>query len=147
MLLTVGQSARAYGGGVDDQRRLLAQAYWRHHQMSGGERAQRVAADGHWWAVEAVEDAVRTRAVGQVVDLLDQLLGAPQADPVFLGAGPLEDLLTAHPEAAASVAERCERSPHAPLWRRAVAAVWLSGYHHDRVPGLARFLSPAIDRP
>lgn len=124
---------------------MLVEAYWRYHQMMRGDRAQRLAADEHWWAVEAVEQ-MRTRSVGEVLELLELLLGAPDADSALIGAGPLEDLLNDRPEAAGAVVERCTGSEHAALWRQAVAAVWLTGYHHDRLPALAGFLSAPIDR-
>lgn len=132
---------------MDSGRRALVGACWRYHQMSGGDRAQRLAADEHWWAVGAVHDAVRARPVGEVVEMLDQLLGAPEADAVSIGAGPLETLLHERPEAADAVARLCQSSPPTSRWRAAIAAVWLTGHRHDRLPALARFLPPPIDRP
>lgn len=123
----------------------LVVAYWRHLELCGGDRAQRLAAGEHWWAVEAVGTVVSTAGVGEVVDLLEDLLGAPGADPVLVGAGPLEDLLTTRPEAGALVAQRCRGSEHAGRWQHATAAVWLSSHHHRQLPALAAFLSPPID--
>lgn len=132
---------------MDSGRGALVGAYWRYQQMSGGDRAQRLAADEHWWAVEIVEETVRIHPLDEVLEVLDQLLGAPEVDPVLIGAGPLETLLHDRPQAAEAIAQRCRASQHAPQWRAATAAVWLTGHHHDRLPALARFLSPPIDRP
>ncbi|MFN2538202.1 MAG: DUF6869 domain-containing protein, partial [Mycobacteriales bacterium] len=55
--------------------------------------------------------------------LLEALLSVDEANLVYLGAGPLEDLLVEHgARMAGAIAERCGRSAR---WRKALSAVWL----------------------
>jgi hypothetical protein len=56
-------------------------------------------------------------------DLLDDLIRARDVDPGYVGASPLENLLTEHETLVADrVADRARRNP---LWREAVGGVWL----------------------
>ena len=86
------------------------------------------------WAWEAVEEAV-TESDDQVLVLLDALLEAPAADPCYLGAGPIEELLVAHgPRWQEEVARKCRTSS---TWRDALACVSLSEPEAQQVPLLA----------
>jgi hypothetical protein len=113
----------------------LVAAYWRNHALSSGDRQQRLAAADDFWAWEAVSDAMGRP---DSLTLLDALLAAPAADPCAIGAGPLEDLLSEHGLAwDTAVADRCRTSP---LWRAAVACVWLDGYESQSLSALALYL-------
>jgi hypothetical protein len=107
---------------VSDERARLIESYWLYQALSTGDRAERLRADDLFWAWESVEDAM-TGDIRAAMLLIDELLAAPGADPCYLGAGPLEDLLTERgTEAAEPVAARCRSSS---AWRAAVACVWL----------------------
>ena len=69
-------------------------AYWRHHALASGDRAERLASEEHFWAWEAVDEAMEG---DDALGLLDALLEAPGADPCYLGAGPIEVLLCGNP--------------------------------------------------
>lgn len=98
----------------------LVAAYWRHHALASGDRAERLASEAHFWAWEAVEEAMEGN---DPLGLLDALLEAPEADPCYLGAGPVEDLLAANPGPwDEALADRCRTSPR---WREAMACVWV----------------------
>jgi hypothetical protein len=113
----------------------LVAAYWRHHALTNGDRAQRLEAATYFWAWEAVSDAMDGP---EPLALLDALLGAPDADPCLIGAGPLEDLLSEHGLAwDTAVADRCRTSP---LWRAAVAGVWLDAHESQGLSALALYL-------
>ena len=115
----------------------LVSAYWEYQRLSAGSRPQRLAAADLSWVVDHVSDAVEGDAPA-ALDLLDALLQHPGADPVNVGAGPLEDLLaTGAPGVDDLVAARCRTSE---LWRRAVAAVYLDEAEQARVPALAPHL-------
>ncbi|MDX6274485.1 MAG: hypothetical protein QOJ92_1695 [Frankiales bacterium] len=89
------------------------------------------------WAYDVVREATDTGADG-VLELLDDLLAAPNADPCSIGAGPLEDLLSQHGMAwDTAVADRCRTSP---LWRAAAACVWLNAYESRGLSALALYL-------
>ena len=116
----------------------LASVFWANQRLSAGERAERLAAQDLFWAWDQVSEAM-TGPLPHALDVLDQLLAHPDADPVAVGAGPLEDLLlrTDAPIGEA-VATRCHALE---VWRRAAAAVWLDEAERSRVPGLVPFLT------
>jgi hypothetical protein len=96
----------------------LVAAYWRYHELSSGDRAARLASEDLFWAWETVEEAMTGE---DPLELLDSLLAAPTADPCYLGAGPIEDLLVADPARwDEAMAERCRTSER---WRAALACV------------------------
>ena len=65
-------------------------------------------------------------------------LEAPAADPCYLGAGPIEELLVAHgPRWQEDVELKCRTSS---TWRDALACVWLSNAEEMQVPLVAEFL-------
>ena len=118
----------------------LVVAYWRHHHLSQGNRAERLAAREYSWAWEAVQAAVDQDP--HVLTILDALLAAPDADTCYLGAGPVEDLLVADGDRwDADVAERCRRSER---WRAAVACAVVT--QPDHLLQLRRVLKPAASR-
>jgi hypothetical protein len=92
---------------MDAERAALVDAYWKQRELSQGSRAERLEADQYFWAWETVDEAAREGA-GDVVDLIDDLLHADNADPSYVGAGPIEDLLGYHADRFANaIAERC----------------------------------------
>ena len=120
----------------------LVSSYWSHHRLADGDREQRLRAESgdSFWAWEAVEHAAREGAP-DVLELFDALLAAPDADPCYVGAGPLEELLV-HQGVAfeGAVAERCRRAER---WRAAVSCVWLDPVEASRLSALTPFLPRA----
>lgn len=115
----------------------LVDAYWRHHALSSGERADRLAAQELFWAWEAVSEAMES---DDPLRVLDALLEHPTSDPCYLGAGPVEDLLAVCPEVwDGPLAERCRLSER---WRAVLSCVWLDDADRKRVPGLGQYLRP-----
>ena len=116
----------------------LVASYWRHHALAAGDRQQRLEAENWFWAWQAVEDAMEGP---DPLGLLEALLGDESADPCFLGAGPLEDLLVSDPARwGPLVEERCRRDA---AWRRAVACVWLDETVRRALPMLRPYLTAA----
>ena len=117
----------------------VVSAYWRFHELCQGDREQRLAAEAGVgsWAWEAVEEAMQ-ESDDQVLHLLDALLRAPEADPCYLGAGPIEELLYAHgPRWQEEIAQRCRTLA---IWRNALTCVSLNDSERGKVPLLAGFL-------
>lgn len=117
----------------------VVSAYWRFHELCQGDREQRLAAEAgvDSWAWEAVEEAMQ-ESDDQVLHLLDALLRAPEADPCYLGAGPIEELLYAHgPRWQEEIAQRCRTLA---IWRNALTCVSLNDSERGKVPLLAGFL-------
>ncbi|MGZ4532054.1 MAG: hypothetical protein ACXVXP_06855 [Mycobacteriaceae bacterium] len=113
----------------------LVPAYWRHHELASGDRKERLASEEHFWAWEAVEEAMEG---DDPLVLLDSLLEAPGADPCYLGAGPIEDLLVADPDRwGEAFADRCRTSPR---WREAMACVFVQD--RNSLKNLAVYLKP-----
>ena len=105
--------------------------------LAAGERKERLAAKDLFWAVEAVNEAMEG---DDPLVVLDALAEAPDADLCYLGAGPVEDLLTANPVAwAATLAGRCRTSER---WRKVLACVWLDDADREQVEPLAPYLKP-----
>lgn len=116
----------------------LVDTYWRCVRRMSGDRAQRLAADTDFWAWEAVEEAMATGGA-EALDLLGALLDADEADPFYVGAGPLEELVLAHGVALeAALAERCRRVTG---WREAMTAVDLDDAARTTVPLLRPYLA------
>lgn len=106
------------------ERARVVAAYWRHHALIGAGSDERVSADDFFWAWGVVDDTVREAPAADVIVLLDDLLHAAAADPCYLGAGALEDLLERRSrEVLVAVAERCREDA---LWRAALTCVWVS---------------------
>lgn len=122
----------------------LVTAFWRHHGLAQGDRAQRLAAQELFWAVQAVGASVDAGSP-DVLDLLDALLGAPDSDPCYLGAGPVEDLNVDDGERwQDALAQRCRTSSR---WREVVASVWLDDQERARVPLLRPYLVEDVPPP
>jgi hypothetical protein len=128
---------------MDPARARLVDGYWSAHRLRRSSvRSERLAADGWQWAVDDV-DAAMGQPDDSALQLLDDLMCAPDADVGYLGAGPLEDLLAVHGVAVADqVADRARKDP---LWRLAVGAVWLDSRLVATMPGLALFLPSQPD--
>ena len=122
---------------MDDE--ALAIAYWREHRLASGNREERLQANVAQ-ASGDVGDRVSDDPSSALL-LLDALLAADEADLVYAGCGPIEDLLYQHgPLVAEAVAQRCRQDER---WRKAVASVWLSGPERAAIPVLHLFLPPA----
>lgn len=112
-------------------------AYWQHHLLASGERAERLASEKYFWAWEAVSEAMEGE---DPLGLLDALLESPDADPCYLGAGPVEDLLCADTARwDEALAERCRTSQR---WREVMACVLLVEQEDAR--HLAVYLKPVL---
>ncbi len=80
---------------TDDE---LVPTYWRHYELSNSDdRADRLAADGLFWAWEKVDQAAKDGGP-EIVSLLVALADAAPDDAAraYLGAGPVEDLVRLH---------------------------------------------------
>jgi hypothetical protein len=109
---------------VEPQHEGVADAYWRYYRLSTGSREDRLAAEEWFWACDAVWDIVNSARMPATLTLLDELLAHPWADAVYVGAGPVEDIL--HLDAVEDwdeeLARRCLASA---AWREAVySAIW-----------------------
>jgi hypothetical protein len=63
----------------------------RYYELPGGGRRERLRADDHWWAWEAVDEAAREGSLPLAV--LDALVCDPDGDSeyrAYVAAGPLE---------------------------------------------------------
>lgn len=121
----------------------IADTYWNHYARRSGSREERLQADELSWAWEFVDDAARDAPLGEVLALLDELLAHPEADPGYLGAGPLEDMLNRESIAdwEQELAQRCADSA---LWRQAFhGAYWPDSLD---LPRLAPYLRPVAAR-
>jgi hypothetical protein len=117
--------------------REVVEAYWRHHALASGGRAERLAASDYLWAWESVSQAMLS---ADPLPVLDALVEFPESDLCAVGAGPVEDLLTSNPASWDELlAERCRRSER---WRAVLACVWLDTVERNQVPRLAEFLKP-----
>ncbi len=121
---------------------VVVSAYWGHYRLTTGDRAERLRAESgdHDWAWDVVENAARDGRP-DVLALFDALLAAADADPCYLGAGPLEELLIHHGAAFdQAVADRCRRSD---VWRAALSCVWIG---EDEARALVT-LQPLLAKP
>jgi hypothetical protein len=94
----------------------LSAAYWRHHQLSQGNREERLASEEYFWAWDAVQTAT-WESPEESLAMIDAILHHADADPVLVGAGPIEDLLSAPAQMVEEIARRCRTDA---LWREAV---------------------------
>ena len=120
----------------------VVRSYRLQHQLGGGSAADRRLADAeHWWAWQAVDDAVEDGDLP--LEVLDAMLHDPQADDdhrAYVAAGPVEDLLSDFPdEYADAIAERCRRDP---VWASAVRHVWLAPEEWRELPAALRRYLP-----
>lgn len=114
---------------VQDQWSSLVGAWWEHHRLAGGTRAERTSLElGEPPVAVAADERVREiiEAGGRMA--IDVLLALAHAvtdgdDPAYLGAGPVEDLVDIHGvPAAAEVAEAARLDPY---FARAVTSLWI----------------------
>lgn len=126
--------------GNPDER--IVAGYWQHYVLAKGTRPQRLEAQTWFWAWEAVDDVVQNAPLERALVLLDALLAAPGADPAYVGAGPVEDLMNVHGALLdIPLGKRCERSPK---WAE---TVWGSIPPDDLEAGAKRlrpYLRPAV---
>jgi hypothetical protein len=120
----------------------VAAVYRRHHELSQGDRADRLRAEADfWWAWETVDDAVQNGSLPLAV--VDALVRDPEGDSDYRGyvaAGVLEDLLTEHPESYAHAFAEKARSSGA--WLEALRGVWLDLAEWTVLPEELRQLVP-----
>jgi hypothetical protein len=116
----------------------MVDAYWRYHQLFHGTRQERLARDAYFWAWDAVETAVMESPI-EAIEMIDAVLRHPDADPVYVGAGPIENLLSGHPPPLVleEVALRCRQDR---LWREAVSGAYVD----DPVPAS---IAPFVAQP
>jgi hypothetical protein len=101
----------------------MVDAYWRYHQLFQGTRQERLARDAYFWAWDAIETAVMESPF-EAIEMIDAVLRHPDAEPVYVGAGPIENLLSDHPSAQVmeEIGRRCRQDP---LWREAVSGAYV----------------------
>ena len=120
---------------MSDDSAAVVDAYWKRHRLSQGSRHERLAAQEFDWVSEAVNSALEGP---DPLSLLDLLAAADDADLCYLGAGPVEDLLSQDPARwDAALAERCTQSDR---WRRVLACVWLDDRERRALVAVAPFL-------
>src|SRR5690554_4518268 len=111
----------------------VARAYHAQYALGSGDRRERLDADEHFWAWEAINSAIFEGTLP--LDVVDALLHLAPDDEAFQGyvaAGPVEDLLVTHPEKYTdAIAERCRQDG---VWAQAVGNVWLDRRTWDSVP-------------
>lgn len=114
-------------------------AFWRNQRQLGTNTPEPGHLDDGFWAWEAVCDAVDD-AEDDVLDLLDELLQAPDAEPLGI-TGFIEQLVDRRGRERwdGPLADRCLSSS---LWRGAVAGMSLS--YRDEAP--LRRLRPYLPR-
>lgn len=115
--------------------------YRRYYELSKGDRKDRLRADDHWWAWEAVERAVSDGSIP--LPVLDALVCDPDGDSDYRGyvaAGPLEDVLKLHADTyAAAIAVRGETQDP---WTEALRGVWLDPSGWSSLPESLRRIIP-----
>lgn len=117
-------------------------SYRMFDELSRGSTHDRQRADAeHWWAWETVNRAVLDGNLP--IEVLDEMLHDPDADHahrVYVAAGPIEDLLSDHPEDYADlIAERCRTDR---VWASTVEHVWLEPDDWRELPESLRRLVP-----
>jgi hypothetical protein len=130
-------------------------AYRRYYELSGGDRKERLRADDHWWAWEAVDEAAREGSLPLAV--LDALVCDPAGDSdyrAYVAAGPLEDLLKLHADAFANgFADRIQTEQS---WAEALRGVCLDHPEWSALPEKLRSIVaeprtsdqvPSVQRP
>lgn len=118
----------------------VADAYWRFHRLSAGNREERLSAEASSEVLDAFWNTVDDAPTPAVLRVVDELLAHPSADAGLVGAGPVEDLL--HRDDVEDwdeeLARRCRTSA---AWRDAVySAAEPNGLD---LPALRPYLRPA----
>ena len=108
-------------------------AYRRRYELATGERQDRLLAGGSLWAWETVSDAASNGSLPlPVLDALVSDVAGGTAYRVYVGAGPLEELLRRHADRyAQAFAERARTSA---LWAEALSGVWLNPAEWTALP-------------
>jgi hypothetical protein len=109
-------------------------AYWNHHKLaSSSSREDRLAAEGLFWAWEEVEGLIAARGE-QAVGLIVALADSDDADLGYLGAGPVENLLSSRPPPPEVVLSRLDEAARRnPRVRVAVGSVWWDEEHEPEL--------------
>jgi hypothetical protein len=111
----------------------IVPAYRRRYQLATEERHDPLPAADGLWAWETVSDAASTGSLPlPVLDALVSDLAGGTDYRVYVGAGPLEDLLRRHAdEYAQAFAERARTSA---FWAEALSGVWLNPAEWTALP-------------
>lgn len=106
----------------------MVDAYWHYYQLFHGTRQERLARDAYSWAWDAVETAVM-ESPSEAIAMIDAVLRHPDADLLYVGAGPIENLRSDRPspQVLDEIALRCRQDA---LWREAVSGAFVD----DPVP-------------
>jgi Family of unknown function (DUF6869) len=110
----------------------LAEVYWEHYRRTTSKtRALRLSASDTRWALEEVEDRVRSEPEAMIAVLVAIADAAPDDVALaYLGAGPVEDVIVHH--GSDVVIDRIEGAANrSENFRKAVSCAWFD----DRVPG------------
>ena len=101
----------------------IVDAYWRYHQLTQGTRQERLASDAYLWAWDALETAV-IESPSEAIEMIVAVLRHPDADPGYVGAGPIENLLSDRLplQVLEDIGLRCRQDP---LWREAVSGAYV----------------------
>lgn len=114
--------------------------------MQGGRQGRLAATAEHFWAVDLV--IVASSAGTLPIEVIDALLSLSAHDDgfdSFVAAGPIEDVLTYHPEAyMVPIADRCRRDA---TWARAVGGVGLDLHTWESLPEPLPSLIPRPKEP
>jgi hypothetical protein len=116
----------------------MVDAYWRYHRLSQGTRQERLASDAYFWAWDVLEPAVM-ESPSEAIVMMDAVLHHPDADPGYVGAGPIENLLSDRPppQVLEEIGLRCRQDP---LWREALSGAYVD----DPVPAA---VAPYVMQP
>lgn len=132
-------------------RQEVVAGWWRYHQMTGGNRQERLASDEWYWAWEEVSSMVEKHPVDAIEVLVELAEAAPSsAELGAVGAGPIEDLIYWHHAVLGSPGGRPlvealgEASRRSPSFRQALGSVW---YDSDEVPDNVRDQIPGFPPP
>lgn len=104
----------------------IVKAYWEHYSSTqSSDRVLRLDAERTLWAWEAVEEEVRS-PTARVLKLLLALGHEAKDDDAlaYLGAGPVEDLISWHGARYLDEIDQCARSD--PAFRKALSNVWIA---------------------
>jgi hypothetical protein len=108
-------------------------AYRRRYELATGGRHDRLRAAGCLWAWETVSHAASKGSLP--LPFLDALVSDPADGTdyrVYVGAGPLEDLLRRHADAYAQAFAARARTSN--FWAEALSGVWLSPAEWTALP-------------
>lgn len=119
--MPIEHASPTHNGRVSD----VVSAYWKHYELStSADRDDRLRADEFYWAWEQIDARICDLAPADAIALLILLADAAPSDPalVYLGAGPIEDLLVTR---AAEVVDAIDDAARANAkFRDALTAAW-----------------------